>query len=283
MVSSFVSRPGRHRSTAAFCILISVPALALADDNQNSTMSLPDVSVVSAQSSSLQRLTEPLLDTPQTIIEVPAQQAIDQGVFTMEDALRYVPGVNFHANEDTSQRNQYYGRGFSAENDRYLDGMVEIGDWYMDTFDMERLEVLEGPAGVLFGRGSTGGVVNYVSKAPRLSSLTEIGTSFGTDGTKRATLDFDRVVGDTTALRINVVGYDGDVADRDRVNFRPLRHCAFHCLRSRDRHEAHPQLLASITVRSAGLWRALDRYRVTRNDIPARSGTPTQFLWLRLL
>ena len=138
----------------------------------------------------------------------------------MEDALRYVPGVNIHANEDTSQRNQYYVRGFSAESDRYLDGMLEIGDWYMDTFDMERLEVLEGPAGVLFGRGSTGGVVNYVSKVPVLSPLTEIGTSFGTDGTKRATVDFNRVVvGDTTALRINVVGYDGGVADRDRVNF----------------------------------------------------------------
>ena len=246
-------------------------------------MSLPDVSVVSAQSSSLQRLTEPLLDTPQTIIEVPAQQAIDQGAFTMEDALRYVPGVNFHANEDTSQRNQYYVRGFSAENDRYLDGMVEIGDWYMDTFDMERLEVLEGPAGVLFGRGSTGGVVNYVSKAPRLSPLTEIGTSFGTDGTKRATLDFDRVVGDTTALRINVVGYDGGVADRDRVNFDRFGIAPSIAFGLGHRHETHPQLLASIRVRSAGLWRALDRYRVTRNDIPARSGTPTQFLWLRLL
>ena len=171
------------------------------------------------QFSSLQRLTEPLLDTPQTIIEVPAQQAIDQGAFSMEDALRYVPGVNFHANEDTSQRNQYYVRGFSAENDRYLDGMVEIGDWYMDTFNMERLEVLEGPAGVLFGRGSTGGVVNYVSKVPVLSPLTQIGTSFGTDGTKRGNVDFDRPVGDTAALRINVVGYDGGVADRDQVNF----------------------------------------------------------------
>ncbi|MBV8834877.1 MAG: TonB-dependent receptor, partial [Acidobacteriaceae bacterium] len=167
----------------------------------------------------MQRLTEPLLNTPQTIIQVPAQQAIDQGAFSMENALRYVPGVSFHANEDTSQRNQYYIRGFSAENDRYLDGMVEIGDWYMDTFDMQRLEVLEGPSGVLFGRGSTGGVVNYVSKMPVLSPLTEIGASFGTDGTKRLTVDFDRVVGDTTALRINVVGYDGGVADRDRVNF----------------------------------------------------------------
>jgi hypothetical protein len=52
---------------------------------------------------------------------------------------------------------------------------------------MERLEVLEGPAGVLFGRGSTGGVVNYVSKAPTLSPLTVIGITLGTDGTKRAT------------------------------------------------------------------------------------------------
>jgi catecholate siderophore receptor len=174
----------------------------LAGENENSTITLPEVSVVSAQymSASLQRLTEPLLNTAETTIEVPAQQAIDQGAFSAEDALRYVPGVNIHANEDTSQRNQFYIRGFSAESDRYLDGMLEIGNWYLDTFNMERLEVLEGPAGVLFGRGSTGGVVNYVSKAPGLSPLTEIGTSFGTDGTKRAAVDFNRAIGDGAAL-----------------------------------------------------------------------------------
>jgi catecholate siderophore receptor len=203
------------------CIWFLLPAPALADEQGVPPINLPVVTVTGTPlaAASLPKLTEPLLNTPQTIIVVPAQQAIDQGAFSMEDALRYVPGVNVHANEDTSQRNQFYVRGFSSESDRYLDGMLEIGNWYMDTFDMERLEVLEGPAGVLFGRGSTGGVVNYVSKVPVLSQLTEIGTSFGTDGTKRATVDFDRVVGDTTALRINVVGYDGGVADRDRVNF----------------------------------------------------------------
>jgi catecholate siderophore receptor len=202
------------------CLWFFLPAPALADEQEMPPINLPTVTVAgTSPTASLPKLTEPLLNTPQTIIVVPAQQAIDQGAFSMEDALRYVPGVNFHANEDTSQRNQYYVRGFSAESDRYLDGMLEIGDWYMDTFNMERLEVLEGPAGVLFGRGSTGGVVNYVSKVPSLSALTEIGTSFGTDGTKRATVDFNRVVGDGAALRINVVGYDGGVADRDRVNF----------------------------------------------------------------
>jgi catecholate siderophore receptor len=198
-----------------------LPMPTLADEQAMPPITLPTVTVTGGPpgSASLPKLTEPLLNTPQTIIEIPAQQTIDQGAFSMEDALRYVPGVNIHANEDTSQRNQYYVRGFSAESDRYLDGMLEIGNWYMDTFDMERLEVLEGPAGVLFGRGSTGGVVNYVSKAPSLSPLTEVGTSFGTDGTKRGSLDFNRVVADATALRINVVGYDGGVADRDRVNF----------------------------------------------------------------
>jgi catecholate siderophore receptor len=202
------------------CMWFSLPAPTLADEQGMPPIALPVVTVTGTPlAASLPKLAEPLLNTPQTVIVVPAQQAIDQGAFSMEDALRYVPGVNIHANEDTSQRNQFYVRGFSAESDRYLDGMLEIGNWYMDTFDMERLEVLEGPAGVLFGRGSTGGVVNYVSKAPSLSPLTEVGASFGTDGTKRASVDFNRVVADATALRINVVGYDGGVADRDRVNF----------------------------------------------------------------
>jgi catecholate siderophore receptor len=203
------------------CFWLLLPKPTLADEQGMPPIDLPTVTVTGTPlaAASLPKLTEPLLNTPQTIIVVPAQQAIDQGAFSMEDALRYVPGVNVHANEDTSQKNQFYIRGFSAQTDRYLDGMLEIGNWYMDTFDMERLEVLEGPAGVLFGRGSTGGVVNYVSKAPSFSSLTEVGTSFGTDGTKRASVDFNRIVGDATALRINVVGYDAGVADRDRVNF----------------------------------------------------------------
>ncbi|MBV9081669.1 MAG: TonB-dependent siderophore receptor [Acidobacteriaceae bacterium] len=202
-------------------IWVFLSVAALADDQGTLPINLPAVTVTGTPfgSASLPKLTEPLINTPQMIIEVPAQQAIDQGAFSVDEALRYVPSVNIHANEDTSQRNQFYVRGFSAESDRYLDGMLEIGNWYLDTFNMERLEVLEGPAGVLFGRGSTGGVVNYVSKAPSLSPVIEIGTSFGTDGTKRATVDFDQVVGNATALRINVVGYDGGVADRDRVNF----------------------------------------------------------------
>lgn len=220
--------PHKHVAAGGLRLTLLLAALGLflarpaaAQQAQAETQTLPAVTVIGQQPvyPALPRLTEPVLDTPQTIIEVPAQQATDQGATSLEDTVRYVPGISIHANEDTSQRNQFYVRGFSSENDRYLDGMLEIGDWYMDPFDMQRLEVLEGPAGVLFGRGSTGGVVNYVSKVPQLAPLTDIDTSLGTDGTRRVTVDFDRAIDATTALRINMLGYDGGVADRNTVNF----------------------------------------------------------------
>ena len=61
-------------------------------------------------------------------------------------------------------------RGFTARNDIFLDGIRDFGSYYRDSFDYEQVEVLEGPAGVQFGRGSTGGVINQESKAPGVHS-----------------------------------------------------------------------------------------------------------------
>jgi outer membrane receptor for monomeric catechols len=96
------------------CVWFLLSAPALADEQGASTIDLPVITVMGTPltSASLPKLTEPLLNMPQTIIEVPAQQAIDQGAFTMEGALRYVPGVNFHANEDTSKETNTTFVGF---------------------------------------------------------------------------------------------------------------------------------------------------------------------------
>jgi outer membrane receptor protein involved in Fe transport len=84
------------------CMWFSLPAPTLADEQGMPPIALPVVTVTGTPlAASLPKLAEPLLNTPQTVIVVPAQQAIDQGAFSMEDALRYVPGVNIHANEDT--------------------------------------------------------------------------------------------------------------------------------------------------------------------------------------
>jgi len=90
----------------------------------------------------------------------------DQGVSTLRDALRNVAGISLAAGEGGAQGDNLTIRGFSARNDIFLDGMRDFGSYYRDSFDMEEVEVLQGPSSMTFGRGSTGGVVNQVTKTP---------------------------------------------------------------------------------------------------------------------
>jgi catecholate siderophore receptor len=190
-------------------------------------MQLPAVSVEGAQPSgstdyrteqpALPKLTAPLRETPQSITDIPRQLMDDQGVTTMRDALRNVPGISLSAGEASSQGDSLTLRGFTARNDFYLDGMHDFGSYYRDPFYLDRIEVLKGPSSILFGRGSTGGVIQQVSKTPLLDSFTAGSVALGTDMTKRVTIDYDRAVptlGEGAALRINVMAHDSNVAGR---------------------------------------------------------------------
>ena len=194
---------------------------------QTTTLQLPPVSVEGNQAStnpsyqvtmpSLDKLTQPLLDTPQSIGVIPKSLMDDQGITTLRDALRDVPGVSLAAGEGAQQGDNLSIRGFNAQNDIYLDGMHDFGSYYRDPFNLESVEVLKGPASVLFGRGSTGGVVNQVSKQPQLTSITAGTTSFGTDGTERVTVDMNRAISGLpgAAIRLNAMVDQGGVAGRD--------------------------------------------------------------------
>ena len=165
---------------------------------------------------SLSKLTTPLLDTPSSIAVLPKALLDDQGVTTLRDALRDVPGVSLQAGEGGQQGDNFSIRGFNAQNDIYLDGMHDFGSYYRDPFNLESVEVLKGPASVLFGRGSTGGTINQVSKTPVLGSITQGTLSFGTDGTERSTFDINRqVTGTNTAVRLNGMVDNGGVAGQD--------------------------------------------------------------------
>ena len=109
-------------------------------------------------------------------------------------------------------------RGFSARNDIFLDGIRDFGSYYRDSFNYESVDVLEGPASVEFGRGSTGGVVNQESKVAELHSFTATNVQLGTDALRRGTLDFDRplpAIPGGTAFRVNVMGEEAGVAGRN--------------------------------------------------------------------
>jgi catecholate siderophore receptor len=195
----------------------------------NAPGTLPDV-VVKGQreetykpelSGSSPKFTEPLRDTPQSISVVPRQVIEDQGATSLRDALRNVSGISIAAGEGGAQGDNLTLRGFSARNDIFLDGMRDFGSYYRDSFNYDQVEVLKGPASVMFGRGSTGGVLNQVSKTPGMQRFIDGSFSLGTDITKRATLDMNTPVpvGTGTAARLNLMANDSEVTDRDAARY----------------------------------------------------------------
>jgi catecholate siderophore receptor len=187
---------------------------------------LPDINVESTVPNdyqpgavSLPKLTEPLRDTPQSITVVPRQLMDDKGVTSMTDALRSVPGVSLQAGEAGAQGDTLSLRGFSSRNDIFLDGMRDFGSYYRDAFDYDSVEVLKGPSSVLFGRGSTGGVVNQVSKTAHLGNDNRETVSIGDNNLFRSTADVNMQLDDTSALRINVMGNSNQVNGRDDAQY----------------------------------------------------------------
>lgn len=176
-----------------------------------------------AQQVDSSKYTASILDTPQSISVVPQKIMSEQNTTTLRDALRNVAGISLAAGEGSSQGDNLTIRGFTARNDIFLDGMRDFGSYYRDTFDQQELQVLEGPSAVTFGRGTTGGVVNEVSKTPGMTPLIEGNATGGSDLTRRLALDLNEPVsklGSGAAFRLNVMGDENNVADRDVAEYR---------------------------------------------------------------
>ena len=156
-------------------------------------------------------------DTPQSVNVVPQTLLREQAVTRLEDALKNVPGVTLNAGEGAARGDTINIRGFSAFNDFFLDGIRDAAVYTRDTFDVQSVEVLKGPSATLFGRGSTGGAVNQVSKAPALEGFGDLTAQFGTNDSEREVLDIDRPFGAEAAARLSVMGESSHVADRDLV------------------------------------------------------------------
>jgi catecholate siderophore receptor len=145
-------------------------------------------------------------DVPQSITVVDRRLLDSQAATSLKEALRNVPGITLGAGEGGVIGDNINLRGFSARTDVYLDGLRDRGQYTRDVFALDAVEVLKGPSSMLFGRGSTGGVINQVSKQPRLRDGGEVAVTGGTDDTWRATADLNRRTGETSALRVAAFG-----------------------------------------------------------------------------
>jgi catecholate siderophore receptor len=161
------------------------------------------------------KYTELLQDTPQTISVVSQEIMQQQGANTLRDALRNVAGISLAAGEGGAQGDNLTIRGFSARNDLFLDGMRDFGSYFRDTFNFQSVDVIQGPTSVTFGRGSTGGIVNQESKTAVAARFISGDAEFGSDLTRRVTADINEPIGKNSAFRLNVMGNDSQVAERD--------------------------------------------------------------------
>lgn len=149
-------------------------------------------------------------DIPQSLTVVTEKLIDDRNLDSLKDVLRNTGGITFLAAEGGEEDIRLRGFSLAGTGDIFLDGMRDPAFYDRDTFNNDRIEVLRGSASLLFGRGSTGGAVNQVSKVPRLINEHEVTTTLGNHQYRRVTGDFNFHTGKNAALRINAMKTKAD-------------------------------------------------------------------------
>jgi catecholate siderophore receptor len=180
------------------------------------------------------RYARPVSETPQTLQVIPRQVMEAQGVTTLSEALRNVPGISLQAGEGGGASNtsgdMFNLRGFNANNSIFVDGVRDDGLISRDVFNLEQVEVFLGPTGTDVGRGTAAGYVNMTTKTPHARSMYAGTVGIGTDDQRRATVDVNQALpfGDAgswwhgSALRLNALAQDSGVPGRDLVQLESL-------------------------------------------------------------
>ncbi len=190
------------------------------------SVELPHVTVVGtadsgfkADTASSIKTPAALLDTPKSITVIPQEVIQSTASTSLSEVLRTVPGIAFGAGEGGNPvGDRPFIRGYDAQASTFLDGFRDIGSQSRELFNVESVEVTKGPAGAYDGRGSAGGSINIVSKAPKLGNFAEGNVSLGNADYKRGTADGNWQFADHAAFRLNAMYHDADVPGRDATH-----------------------------------------------------------------
>lgn len=176
----------------------------------NTATELPAMTVTSGReatptynppvASSATKIEAPLRDIPQTVNVVPQSVLRDQGARSMQDAMKAIPGIGLSHGD--GQRDQVTIRSFSAISDQFIDGLRDDALYFRDLSNIEQVEVVKGPASVLYGRGSSGGLINRITKKPGIDR-NEVTLQVGSWNQRRGEFDLAHTFNDkTVAFRI---------------------------------------------------------------------------------
>ena len=145
----------------------------------------------------------PLIELPQPLTIIPADRYLSQGAINISDTVKYAAGVLANPYGRDTRVDGFNVRGISAL--QFRDGMRDIFSYYAsipsDPYNFSRVEIVRGPASVLFGQGSIGGLINLVSKTPEFRTGGEMNLVYGSYDRKEALGDINLALSDTLAIR----------------------------------------------------------------------------------
>lgn len=169
-----------------------------------------DATSLRAVTSTIGKGNQDLRDIPQSVTVLTEKLLDDRRVDTLKEALHQTAGVTFQAAEGGEEDVRLRGFSLATSGDIYVDGLRDPAFYDRDVFSYDRVELLRGSASMLFGRGSTGGVVNQVQKQAFLADASEVEATVGGGRFLRFTGDFNIKIGDTQGLRISAMKTNGN-------------------------------------------------------------------------
>lgn len=221
----------KHKTTNYFKSSVVTATVLLSSTMLNAQTVLPDVEVIEktekvdytqnykVDKSSSSKVTQDLVDTPQTISVITKKVMEEQQATTLVEALRNTPGItlNLGENGNTNAKDNINMRGFDAQGSIYKDGIRDLANSSKDTFNTEAVEVTKGAVGTDNGRGVSSGYINQVTKSATNKDEVAGTVGYSTAKNARLTADVNKKLNETTGVRLNVMKQNGDVAGRDEV------------------------------------------------------------------
>lgn len=207
-------------SMAVACTLAVASAMRAQDTKAAEGETLEEVTVLADRAGAATKTDTLLVEIPQSISVVTAEQIMERGATSYQEVFRYSAGVATELSGSDTRSDYFAARGFSLK--QYLDGLNKTPKGLYgsttEVFTLERAEVLRGPSAVLYGAGSSGGLLNAVSKRPQFTAGGEIGLQAGNWDRKQLQVDFTGPLGEDFAGRFVGVVRDGDLMWEGQAN-----------------------------------------------------------------
>ncbi|HDT4383850.1 TPA: ferrichrome porin FhuA [Escherichia coli] len=173
----------------------------------------PAATIAARQSATGTKTDTPIQKVPQSISVVTAEEMALHQPKSVKEALSYTPGVAVGTRGASNTYDYLIIRGFAADGqsqNNYLNGLKMQGNFYndavIDPYMLERAEIMRGPVSVLYGKSSSGGLLNMVSKRPTTEPLKEVQFKAGTDSLFQTGFDFSDALDDDGVYSYRLTG-----------------------------------------------------------------------------